>query len=210
MTEYLKNLLQLIFSPAKGWEDLRSSAKKRFADEYDSSGKDVPPTLADECTWEEAASMQEYYRSFLPLTGLFAVSAFARMLYEDDPDFLGALQNTLIIFVSLFLSSQIARYLLNMYLPRFIDPKTPARNGRIMQITMYCLTFIGLIICLTNIIKVRIALMEFLPFYVIFIIWKGCKYVGVAEIHEGAFMITATTLILGSVYLISFLLNSLV
>ena len=79
-----------------------------------------------------------------------------------------------------------------------------------MAMTMYSLTFLGMITLVANIVKVRIALIEFLPFYVIFIIWKGWKYVGVDERHEGIFMIIATAFILGSPYLISFLLHSLV
>ena len=75
---------------------------------------------------------------------------------------------------------------------------------------MYCLTFLGLITLLSNVVKVRIALIEFLPLYVVFIIWKGWKYVGVEERNLGLFMIMATVSILGSAYLISFLLNALI
>jgi len=63
---------------------------------------------------------------------------------------------------------------------------------------------------LSNVVKVRIALIEFLPLYVVFIIWKGWKYVGVEERNLGLFMIMATVSILGSAYLISFLLNALI
>ncbi len=79
-----------------------------------------------------------------------------------------------------------------------------------MMMIMYCLTFLGLITLLSNVVKVRIALIEFLPLYVVFIIWKGWKYVGVEERNLGLFMIMATVSILGSAYLISFLLNALI
>ena len=71
----------------------------------------------------------------------------------------------------------------------------------------YSLTFMALVFLLANVVKVKITLIEFLPFYVIFIIWKGWRYVGVKERNVGLFMIMETAAIVGSVYLWSFFLN---
>ena len=79
-----------------------------------------------------------------------------------------------------------------------------------MSMIMYCVTFLGIITLVSNVVKVRIALIEFLPLYVVFILWKGWRYAGVEERNIGLFMIMATASILGSAYLVSFLLNALV
>lgn len=211
MGEYLKNLIQLIFSPAKGWEDVQASIERDFEESRAGDLSSAPGDAeVSEEAWEERRAMRDYYGCFLPLAGISAGSAFVRMLYDGGPDFLGALQNALITFVSLFLGSQIARYGFQFYMPKLTRRDAPVLRGRLMAMTMYCLTFLGMISLVANIVKVRIALIEFLPFYVIFIIWKGWQYVGVDERNEGIFMIIATALILGSTYLISFLLHSLV
>ena len=194
MGEYLKNLIQLIFSPAKGWEDVQADMERDF----------------DELRTADITTAPDYYACFLPIIGICASSAFVRMLYDGGPDFLGALQRALITFVSLFLGSLVSRYGFQFYMPKLVSRGKPVLRGRLMAMTMYSLTFLGMITLVANIVKVRIALIEFLPFYVIFIIWKGWKYVGVDERHEGIFMIIATAFILGSPYLISFLLHSLV
>ena len=211
MGEYLKNLIQLVFSPSKGWEDVQASVERDFAESRESDMATAPGEAeVSEEAWEERRAMHDYYSCFLPIAGITACSAFVRMMYDGGPNFLMALQNALITFVSLFLGSQIARYGFQFYMPKMVSRGRPVRRGRLMTMTMFCLTFLGLITLVANIVKVRIALIEFLPFYVIFIIWKGWKYVGVDPQQEGLFMITATALILGATYLISFLLHALV
>lgn len=132
------------------------------------------------------------------------------MFYEGGPGFLGALQMAIITFVSLFLSTQFARYVFQTYMPRLLSEATVEKRGRWMSMIMYCVTFLGIITLVSNVVKVRIALIEFLPLYVVFILWKGWRYAGVEERNIGLFMIMATASILGSAYLVSFLLNALV
>ena len=187
ISDFIKNFIQLTFAPSRGWEDLAHSDERHEND--------------------EAALTNN--RCFLPFAAACALSSFLRMLYSGGPDFLQAVQETLITFVSLFLASQISRYGFMLYLPRLIKPGTALRGGRAVNMIVYCLTFLGLITFIANVIKVRIAILNFLPFYVVFIIWKGWKYLGIEEKNEGVFMILATALILGSTYLISFILNTL-
>jgi hypothetical protein len=75
---------------------------------------------------------------------------------------------------------------------------------------LYCISVIALIFLLGNIIKVRLALIQFLPFYVIFIIWKGGAFIGVPERSVGPFMLMASASVLGAVYGLSFLFHILV
>lgn len=187
INDYIKNIIQLIFAPSRGWEDLARSDERH----------------------ENEEAVLVYNRCFLPFAVVCAFSSFIRMLYSGGPDFLQALQAMLITFISLFLASQISRYGFMMYLPRLIKPGTTLRWGRAVNMIIYCLTFLGLITFIANLIKVRIAILNFLPFYGVFIIWKGWKYLGIEEKNEGVFMILATALILGSAYLISFILSTL-
>ena len=205
--EYIKNLIQLVFAPEKGWEDIEGRSLEDNAPDGTFQRNAVHRSSNPEV--EDQKAVRDYYQCFLPLAALCGSSAFVRLFYSDALDFLGAFQRALITFVTLFLASQIARFGFLYYLPRLMRNGMEISRARVLNMIMYCLTFLGMITLMSNIVKVRIALIEFLPFYVIFIIWKGWKYLGVDERHEGIFMILATALILGSVYIISFILNSL-
>ena len=215
MNEFLKNLVQLVFAPSRGWEDMAADERERFLRYRDrqlgeTGGLRGASFHAEEESWGEHHALHLFRTCFLPVIGVCSCSAFVKMFYEGGPDFLGALQMAIITFVSLFLSTQFARYVFQTYMPRFMEPESVARKGRWMSMIMYCVTFLGLITLVSNVVKVRIALIEFLPLYVVFILWKGWRYAGVEERNIGLFMIMATASILGSAYLVSFLLNALV
>jgi len=183
--QYLKNLIQLIFAPAKGWED-----------------------IADESI-DDATAASQFKYCFLPAIAICACSWFVRLLYDDTPDFWGILQSAVITFVSLFLSAEASLYILQTYMPRITVDRRFYRAG-VMEMIMYSLTFLGFISFIDNVVKVHIVLIEFLPLYVIFIIWKGGRFLGVEEKNIGLFVILASASVLGSVYGVSMLLNALV
>ncbi len=215
MNEYLKNLVQLIFAPARGWEDMAIEEREKFLDYRnrhlgETGGKHGASFHDEEDAWSERHASHLFRSCFLPAIGVCACSSFIKMFYEGGPGFLGALQMAIITFVSLFLSTQFARYVFQTYMPRLLSEATVEKRGRWMSMIMYCVTFLGIITLVSNVVKVRIALIEFLPLYVVFILWKGWRYAGVEERNIGLFMIMATASVLGSAYLVSFLLNALV
>ncbi len=193
---FLRNMFQLVVAPARGWEDLEVEQHGRTAQAE-----------------EELASFN-YLHCFLPIIAVCSLSWFVRLLYGYSGGVLGCVQGAVVMFVSLFLGAQVSIWLMGFVMPRLMeeDPRQPSsaswNRGRMLDMICYSITFIGLVLMLTNLIKVRIALLEFLPFYVVFIIWKGWRYIGIREQNLGLFMITACLSIIGSVYLISFLLNA--
>lgn len=192
MLKYLRNIIQLIFSPTSGWEDLAESDLRE-----DESRGDISIRML-------------FTTCFLPLITIVSLTSFLRMFYNGGPDFLQALQQGIIEFFSLFLSYYLAIYIFSLLLPRVIDQESPVDQRRGILLVMYSLSVIAIIYLLGNIIKVRLALIQFLPFYVIYIIWKGADYIGVPERNVGAFMLVASGAILGAVYGLSFLFSILV
>ena len=190
MAQFLKLLFQLILNPAKGWED-------------------VEDALIDRRLNVRAA----YIRGFMPLIVCASLAAFIRMLYPGGPDFLSALSRAIIDFVALFLSYHLSIYVISSMMPRFFDPADAdlARDQRRLALTsMMALAFVSLVILVSNAIKVRIAILDFVPLYAIFIIWKGCGFLGISHRQEGLYMIVSSAAILGSVYLLPIFFQSLV
>ncbi|MDE5978780.1 MAG: hypothetical protein K2G84_01960 [Muribaculaceae bacterium] len=78
MLKFLGNIIQLVFSPQKGWEDLDE-------DDYRSDGRRGRIDIR-----------RLYTRCFLPLIAICSATSFTRMLFDGGPDFLGALQMAII------------------------------------------------------------------------------------------------------------------
>lgn len=190
MLKFFGNIIQLIFSPQSGWEDL-----ERDDFRADGSRGDID-------------IRRLYLQCFLPMILFCSATSFVRMLYGVD--FLGALQIAIIDFFSLFLSYHMAVYLFSWLMPRIMGDERRPDQRRDAIMIMYCISVIALIFLLGNIIKVRLALIQLLPFYVVFIIWKGADYVGVPARSLGAFMFLASASILGAVYGLSFLFHVLI
>lgn len=191
MLKFIGNIIQLIFSPQKGWEDLEQ-------DDYRSDGR------------RGCIDIRRLYTlGFLPLILICSLTCFVRMMYDNGPDFLGSLQTAIIQFFSLFLSYHLAVYIFSWLMPRVVGPDAMPDQRRDAIMVMYSISVIALIFLLGNVIKVKLALIQFLPFYVIFIIWKGADFVDVPQRSIGQFMLMASASVLGAVYGLSFLFTVL-
>lgn len=187
MLKFIGNIIQLIFSPQRGGEDLEAD------DRYALGNRDV---------------RRLYVGCFLPFILLCSLTSFVRMFYGLD--FLGALQQSIIEFFALFLSYHVAVYLFSLTMKRILGPDREPDQRRYATMIIYCISAVSLIFLLGNVIKVTLALIQLLPFYVIFIIWKAAPYVGVPQRSIGLYMLMASASILGSVYGLSFLFHVLV
>jgi hypothetical protein len=139
-----------------------------------------------------------------------SLTFFVRVLFENGPDFLKALQVVIIQFFSLFLSYHVAVYVFSAMLPRIVRAGEQPDQRRSAIMILYCISVIALIFLIGNIIKIKLALISFLPFYAIFIIWKGAKFIGIPEENIGPFMLMSSLSVLGSIYGLSFIFNLLI
>ncbi len=184
MLTFLQQILQLILRPYNGWEDVAAS--------FDLNPDDV----------------ERFYRgAFLPLIVACSLSSLFRMVYGAD--FLGALAHGLVMFVALFLSYYVSCWVFDSYM-RLLSDNDDYDIGRYRLMSMYVLAIVSLLGLLVNIVKVHLAILDFLPLYTIFILWKGCRFAGVDSKNEGLFMLMSTGCILGSYYGLSFIFNSLI
>lgn len=222
---YIQNLIQLTFAPSRGWEDLETAEVEDFRLYYHArtaeaekkpSGEEAADAYA---SWLNDFSRRSFTRCFLPVIAVCSLSWFARLLYATDETAFAsmadrallALQYALVSFVGMLLAALLSQSIFLATLPRILNGSTVewgAWKGRALNMIMYCITFLGTITLISNVVKVRVALLEFLPFYVVFIIWKGCRYIEVPQRNAGLFMIIASGCIIGLPYLLSFLLNA--
>lgn len=180
MLKFLKYLLQLVISPANGWEDISHAGTE-------------PARLTSD--------------GFYPLLGLSAVTAFVPMIYNHEIGLAAALQNAIIIFVQYFISLFLANYIFATILPRYVDGEP--NEKRTSTFIIYNIALLALITIIENILPFDLAIVQFLPIVVAVVMWRGCRYITVLPDHTGRFMIAAILTIIAMPLMLGYLLHLL-
>lgn len=147
-----------------------------------------------------------------------------RGFYAAGPGFLGALQLAVIWFVAFYLGYHIAIFTLTATLHHFAGETAEkvasgeeaagkvgvADHHHLALFSMYCMGMFAIFTMISNMIRVELILVQVLPAYVIFVIWKGCDFLGIRAHSEGQFIFLASVMEIVSVYVIFFLLYAVV
>lgn len=157
---FLRNILQLILAPSKGWEDVSGD----MAD---------PSSLA---------------RKYLyPLMGLASVSVFFRMLYEPEARFADLLVTSFVMFVSLFFTFFFTLSIFKSYFYKFCEGDPNER--KFTTVITYCVCMESIFVVVDNLLP-RISLLSFLlPLVVTLIFWKSDIYLRVRPDRNFPFLL---------------------
>lgn len=167
MLQYLKNLFQLILSPAKGWEDVSASVSS-------------PESLVKD--------------GFYPLLGIASLTEFVRLFYYGNGGFVTVLELAIALAGSYFISYYISRMLLEHYLKSHVGGDI--NPTKINIFSLYALGMLLIIEIIENVLPTDLTLVKFLPLFVALILYKGAAYMSVKQNHELRFLlISALSLI---------------
>lgn len=192
---YLRNLLQLIIFPASGWDDIERDNKLHVE------------------------GLAEYMRrtfiaGLLPLIAVASLAALLGAAYHHSTTLAFATTTAIVTFVKYFVSYYIASFALQMLLPKWTETTATAgtspRKGsdQASMLTAYSLGYLVLVTLLRNVLPVDLALLMFLPIYVILILWKAREVLDIAESKSGIYLTCTSLIILVVPYLIERLLTS--
>lgn len=167
---FLKNILQLILSPANGWKAIER----------------------EETPVEQVVTLGLY-----PLMAVVALTVFVRPLYGlIHFSLIQLLQTAIVQFVALFVAFYIGRNIMSHYLPRYNETgeKDPVAVG---NVAAYGTGLMAIIQLLENIIPIHLTVIQLLPAFAAVCIWKAGRYLDVDKQNEAPFMlITVCSLIL--------------
>lgn len=183
---YLSFMLRLALSPQNGWEDL----------DMDLTCRAVRVTRL-------------YGYGFLPMTALCALSAFVRLAYAGNTGFLGALQSAIIWFTALFVGFHIAVFVLALSIKRLLPEGNGVETERLSLVAMFSVGMLGVVFLLTSVVKVHLVIIDVLPVYVVYVIWRSARFIGVEPRNEGLYTLLACGCTLAVVYLLVFLFDFL-
>lgn len=162
MLQFLKNLIQLILSPTKGWEDVSASLSS-------------PDKLVHD--------------AFFPLLGFASLSEFVKLFYHGHGGFVTVLELAIALFGSYLVSFYVGRLLLEHYLKPLVSGEI--NTTKIGTFTLYALGLMILIEIIENVLPTDLTLVRFLPLFVALILYKGTAYMSVKQDHELRFLCIA-------------------
>ncbi len=180
MLKYLGYLIQLILSPGKGWDDIALS-------------KLTPKTVASD--------------GFYPLLGLASCSVFVEYFYDSDLTLPVLIENAVITFVSYFISYFIASFMFAVFGKRLI--KNEPDEKRYNLFILFSLSILVLIAIVKNCLPMSLSLVEFLPVFVLLVMWTGHRYLNVIDGKEASFTVFCGLSILMPPFVLEYLFKLL-
>lgn len=167
MLLYIKQLLQLILSPARGWEDV--SAEVMRPDEVQ-------------------------LRGFYPWLAVVGLSEFARLFYTDI-NVMGCLLAAIAIAGALAISLELSKIFLELIIPMQIDPKINLDKLRLFNVFMIGL--IGMYRVIANLLPPSLTLLSFLPALSLMVIFKSTAFLGIPGDRILSFLLLAAISVIG-------------
>lgn len=160
MLEFLKNLIQLILAPTKGWEDV-------------SAAMTSPERLMRD--------------AFFPLLGTAALSEFVRLFYHNNGGFLTVFELAIALFGSYFVSFFICRIILSKYLSNIVEGEV--NPIKLSTFIVYGLGLLLIIEIIENVLPTELTLVKFLPLFVALILYRATAYMAVKAGSELKFLL---------------------
>lgn len=179
MLHFLKNILQLVVNPSRGWEDVSHDAEE-------------PSTLC-----------RDGFYPLLAVAALSCVGGFWKI--DSSTSFIAVIQNAIITFTAYFATMFFAQFVMGATMGK-ISGKEPSQR-KIDTVVIYALAIMALITILLNIIPIDLAVLKFLPVYVGFILYKSMPYMAVDTEKTGHYMFLTVFTIIVPPYLLDFLFD---
>ncbi len=161
MLDFLKNMLQLILAPERGWEDVA-------AEDTD------PDVIIRHRLW--------------PFAAIAAISVFVQLFYHSDLSWVNLTMHAVVFFVSIFVTLHLATVLFKTYGGKYIMGGTPNPKKTATMIA-YVLGLLCLVELFCNLLPIHLALYYLLPLILALILWKSEKYMSVKENRDFLFMV---------------------
>jgi hypothetical protein len=160
MLRFIRNMLQLVLAPAKGWEDVAAL-------------NDSPTKLLE--------------KGLYPLFAITAITAFAHGFYGSEPFDIGKqIEIALTQFLALFLGVMFGRATFEALIHHFTGQQTEV--SRVSTVVIYSIGLMGLIQIISNLCPIQLTVLMFLPAFVAMVVWQSRIYLSVKTEHGGMFL----------------------
>ncbi len=186
-------MIQLVILPSNGWSDIAKAnlpAKELLSD------------------------------GLYPLFGITALTSFMSLAYDSEMSLVTAIQSAVITFISFFATYFVANMLFSTFIGKVMQAgvagDSESRSVRVPDERLYStfiiynLAVLSVITLIQNLLPFELALLQILPFCIVFVMWKGDAYLGIPEKKIGHFMFLSVFSILTPTYLLQYLFKLMI
>ncbi|MDE6266952.1 MAG: hypothetical protein K2M07_06360 [Muribaculaceae bacterium] len=181
MLAFIGHIAQLIINPRRGWEDIAADSP-------------LPRRML--------------LSGLIPFILITALTSFVRVCYFTDYTMVDALQNAIITAVTYFATYFIASFIISMQIPLMETPEKSNEGAeQTDRVEIFSASIVGILLLITlisNLIPLDLSLLQYLPIYSVYVIWKGAEYLQIDRSKTGRFMIVAVLSILVPVYILGY------
>lgn len=175
---YIKESLQLIMSPAHGWEDI---------------SYDAP----------DARAMVTH--ALLPWLIVVALSSLLGCYFDGTLSLITGLHSVLSTFLMFFVTYYLGVAAFEFYMPSITSGHSIESNNSLL--ILFSISLLGLIEVLKNCMPVDMAMINFFPLYVLYIMWAGARYVKVNYNNRSNFATLSLFAVILPPYILQFLFS---
>lgn len=180
MLKFIGCMMQLIISPGKGWVDVAAVGES-------------PQQLATS--------------GFYPLLGITACSAFLPRIYDNNLTLPVLIESAVVTFVSYFIAYFLASALMSATIGK-VSTDNPG-DKKINTFILYNLSILALITLIRNCLPMELSLVQFMPLFVLVIMWAGRQYLNIAEGNIPSFLLLCALFILLPPYVVGYVFKLL-
>lgn len=175
---YLRDMLQLILSPVKGWEDV-------YADGLN--------------------SRELLVKGFIPFITIASLTVLLKIFYSPDATLAVGLQQMVVCFVKYFVAYYLAVFLFTLFLPTCIEGELSM--AKVQTFINYGVGLLALVNIIKNCIPVELALSFMMPIYVLYILWRGLRYMNISFNGVGTFILLIIFALIAPPYALQYIFN---
>lgn len=181
MFRFLRHILELIISPARGWEDVSRDSEN-------------PENLCRD--------------GLYPFFAVMAATCFVRLAYaHDDATVTTCLEQAITLFAVYFAMTFVGPVILMAGIDRGEMTDGEPNRKRVATLCVYCLAVMALCQMIANFIPHVYAVIQILPVYVLLLIGKSRRYIGILPDKELQYLLLAGAVIIGITLVLSYLLG---
>lgn len=162
MWQYIRQILQLVLSPTRGWEDISEAS--------------VPPDEIQR-------------KGFYPWIDITALSEFAPLFYDSGRTVFMAFEMAIAVAGAMFAACFIARIVMGMTLGAHVDGTL--NLTKVNTLALYMIGVAGLFQIIANIVPATLTVIHFLPLISLLIVFKAIPYMGVRQDNAMSFLLLA-------------------
>lgn len=159
MWRFIQRIIQLILSPARGWEDISAAVQR--PEDIERNG-------------------------FFPWIGIVAASEFLPLFYNPELSFFTALLSAIAVGGAMFASLFLSKLFLDITIYRNVDANINA--VKLHTFAIYLLAINGLFIIFDNAMPASMTFLHFLPLISILVIVKSATYLGIRSDNMMTFL----------------------